>query len=124
MFFVFFLPVLTAPVLPKQIFATVPIHVPSFVYLLETQVRGQTAICGRRREKAQKHINMAARTHKITHIQNECMHSVLCDHLMETRWRPLLFCVAPVVLQRLSREALSQREYGHCPITVTNSVTC
>ena len=78
-------PVLTAPVLPKQVFATVPVHVPGFVYLLKTQVRGRTAICGQMRENTQKHVNASAHTH--THTITQAVNAgTVCN--VTTWWRP------------------------------------
>lgn len=48
------LPFFTAPVLPKQVFATVSIHVSCFVHLSEANFRGSAAICCQKIDNVKK----------------------------------------------------------------------
>lgn len=58
-------PFFTASVLPKQVFATVSVHVPCFIHLRETNCRGSAAICPQEIDNVKKKdpINRSASTH-------------------------------------------------------------
>lgn len=117
-----FSPVTTAPVIPRLIFATIPIHIASFIYPLKAQVRGRTTICGLTKNNNKKmHRNIfksvSSRKHNNTHagIQSGCV-----------IWPSDEDQMASLTVQCGScgtTKALSPHEHGHCPITIPSPVT-
>lgn len=117
-----FSPVTTAPVIPRLIFATIPIHIASFIYPLKAQVRGRTTICGLMKNNNKKmHRNIfksvSSRKHNNTHadIKSGCV-----------IWPSDEDQMASLTVQCGScgtTKALSPHEHGRCPITIPSPVT-